>query len=173
MDYPPNVGAAVRFATRILPRIAADMRGARFHVVGRAPTAAVRALDGRDGCTVHGEVADVRPWLAAADLVIAPLIIARGIQNKVLEAMAMARPVLVSPQAATGIAGRDGIHFAVADSDDEFATRAIALLRSPEERTRMGQAARDFVIAHHGWTEALAQLPRLVGIPSSEAHDAA
>src|SRR5690606_28102921 len=113
VDDPPNVAAARRGAERLMPRIRAVHPEARFHLVGRAPVAEVRALDGINGVRVWGEVPDVRPFLAGADVVLAPLAIARGVQNKVLEAMAMARPVVLTPEAATGIAAEDGVHFAV------------------------------------------------------------
>ena len=96
MDYPPNISAVVRFATRIMPTIREQLPEAQFHIVGRKPAPAVVALDGHAGTRVWGKVEDMRTWLTGADLVVAPLQIARGVQNKVLEAMAMGRPVLAS-----------------------------------------------------------------------------
>ena len=142
MDYRPNVDAAVRTIEQLMPGIRAMHPDARFHLVGRAPVAELVALDGRNGARVWGEVADVRPFLAAADLVLAPLTIARGVQNKVLEAMAMACPVVLTPSAATGIPGEDGVHFAVAPSDEAFVERAPPRdLRAAPARA-LGQAAR-------------------------------
>ena len=163
MDYAPNVAAVTRFARRIMPAIRAELPGAQFHIVGRRPSSEVRALDGLNGARVHGRVDDVRPWLAAADLVVAPLEIARGVQNKVLEAMAMARAVLVSPQAATGIAARDGVEFAIAADDADFAARALSILASPEARRAMGVAARAFVLERQSWATMLSDLPEIVG----------
>jgi glycosyltransferase involved in cell wall biosynthesis len=162
MDYPPNVAAVQRFARAILPEIRRTHLAAQFHIVGRAPTAEVRALED-EGVRVWGEVPAVQPFLAAADIVVAPLSIARGIQNKVLEAMAMARPVLLTPDAATGIAASDGIHFAVEDSDAGFAARALALLADAMTAAGMGGAARRFVIETMSWPAVLAPLPRLLG----------
>ncbi|HUQ13286.1 MAG TPA: TIGR03087 family PEP-CTERM/XrtA system glycosyltransferase [Novosphingobium sp.] len=167
MDYPPNVAAALRFARRIMPAIRREAAGAKFHVVGRNPAAAVEALDGPDGTRVWGEVADIRGWLAGADLVVAPLEIARGVQNKVLEAMAMGRAVLASPQAATGIAVRDGVELAIAADDETFAALALRLLAAPAKRAAMGAAARRFVIERQSWPAMLAELPALVGIESA------
>jgi sugar transferase (PEP-CTERM/EpsH1 system associated) len=164
MDYPPNVAAVTTFARSVMPRIRAVMPHARFHVVGRAPTPAVVALNGRDGCNVTGVVADVRPWLAGADLVVAPLEIARGVQNKVLEAMAMARPVLATTAAATGIPARDGVEIAVADGADHLAVRALELLRDPEMGMHMGMAARLMVVQRCSWAGVLAPLPHLLGL---------
>src|SRR4029079_10220135 len=102
MDYPPNVEAALRTAERLRPLIRTVHSTAQFHIVGRAPAPELTALEGRNGARVWGEVPDVKPFLAGADLVLAPLTIARGVQNKVLEAMAMALPVVLTPATAAG-----------------------------------------------------------------------
>ena len=162
MDYPPNIAAAQRFAGTILPEIRRKHLAAQFHIVGRAPTTEVRALEG-EGVRVWGEVPAVQPFLAAADIVVAPLTIARGIQNKVLEAMAMARPVLLTTDAATGIAATDGIHFAVEGSDAGVVSRALTVLADVNAAIAMGRAARRFVIETMSWPAMLAPLPRLVG----------
>jgi len=163
MDYAPNVAAVRLFARDIMPMIRARHPDARFTIVGRAPNADVRALDGHAGTRVTGEVADVRPWLAGADLVVAPLLIARGVQNKVLEAMAMARAVVLTSAAATGIAGEDGVHFAVADGAEALAARVLALIEDRAGAQAMGAAARGFVLAHAGWDHVLAPLPAMMG----------
>ena len=173
MDYPPNVAAVVRFATRVMPLIRTDLPGARFEIIGRCPTTEVMALEGIPNTRVRGRVEDMRPWLAGADLVVAPLEIARGVQNKVLEAMAMRRPVLVSPEAATGIAGRDGIELAIEASDEGLAARALALLAAPRARAEMGAAARHFVLANQSWPTMLAGLPAIVGFKQADARHAA
>ncbi|MCH7629560.1 MAG: TIGR03087 family PEP-CTERM/XrtA system glycosyltransferase [Proteobacteria bacterium] len=165
MDYPPNVEAVTLFARDVMPRIRAAHPHAVFSIVGRAPTVAVRAL-AKEDVRVTGEVPDVRPWLAGADLVVAPLTIARGVQNKVLEAMAMARPVLLSRGAATGIAARDGEHFVIADGAQAFGTRALDLLGHAPVRRAMGDAARGFVLENHAWDPVLAPLPRMLGLPA-------
>ncbi len=162
MDYAPNITAVALFAHEVMPRIRAVHPGARFAIVGRAPTAAVRALADVNGTLVTGAVPDVRPWLAGADLVTAPLLIARGVQNKVLEAMAMARPVLLSPAAAAGIGAADGTHFAVADAPVTLAERALALLADRSAADAMGAAARRFVMAECGWDRVLAPLRALL-----------
>jgi sugar transferase (PEP-CTERM/EpsH1 system associated) len=162
MDYPPNVTAVELFTHEVMPRIRDVHPSARFAIVGRAPTAAVRALAGINGTTVTGAVPDVRPWLAGATLVTAPLLIARGVQNKVLEAMAMARPVLLTPAAATGIGAADGVHFALAEAPALLAERALALLADRTAAEAMGAAARRFVIAECGWDRVLAPLRSLL-----------
>jgi sugar transferase (PEP-CTERM/EpsH1 system associated) len=173
MDYPPNIAAVVRTARRIMPAIRAAHPTARFHVVGRAPTPEVRALDGANGTRVWGEVPDVRPFVGAADLVVAPLAIARGIQNKVLEAMAMARPVLLTPSAAAGIGAVDDRHYAVAAEDSALAERALLLLGDEASARTMGAAARRYVIDYKSWKAVLAPLASIVGRPASVARDAA
>jgi polysaccharide biosynthesis protein PslH len=165
MDYKPNVAAALRAIERIMPAIRSVHPAAQFHAVGRAPAAELVARDGTNGARVWGEVADVRPFLAAADVAMAPLAIARGVQNKVLEAMAMARPVLVSAAAATGLPGHDGQHFTVANSDQEFAVRALDLLARPLEAQAMGRAARRLVVETASWPAVLADLPHIVAVP--------
>jgi sugar transferase (PEP-CTERM/EpsH1 system associated) len=162
MDYPPNVAAVQRVARAILPEIRKTHLAAQFHIVGRAPAAEVRAL-ASDGVRVWGEVAAVQPFLAAADLIVAPLTIARGVQNKVLEAMAMARPVLLTPGAATGIDAVDGVHFAVEDRDEALVARALGLLSDPAAARMMGEAARRLVTDTLSWSAMLAPLPGLLG----------
>ena len=162
MDYAPNIAAVVRTARGIMPLIRQRFLAATFHIVGRSPPRAVYALDGVNGCHVWGAVADVRPFLAAAELALVPLGIARGVQNKVLEAMAMALPVVVSRAAATGIAAADGQHLAIGDSDADLAGRAIALLGDPGRARLMGLAARRFVVDNYSWEGALEALPALI-----------
>jgi glycosyltransferase involved in cell wall biosynthesis len=163
MDYRPNVEAATRAVDRLMPWIRAVHPEAQLHLVGRAPVAELRALDGRSGARVWGEVPDVRPFLAAADLVLAPLSIARGVQNKVLEAMAMARAVVLTPAAATGIPGEDDVHFAVAEADDALVARTLGLLARPSAAQTMGQAARRLVVERMSWAAMLAPLSAIVG----------
>ena len=162
MDYPPNIEAVNLFARRVMPQVLQVHSEACFAIVGRAPTAAVRALAGLNGTIVTGPVPDVRPWLAGADIVTAPLMIARGVQNKVLEAMAMARPVLLTPAAATGIDAADGEHFALAATPDALPARALALLADKPAASAMGAAARRFVIDECGWDRVLAPLRSLL-----------
>ena len=165
MDYAPNVTAVEWTARTFMPRIREAFPQAQFHIVGRSPSASVHALNGKDGVKVWGEVPDVRPFLAAASCVVAPLQIARGVQNKVLEAMAMARPVMLTPQAATGIAARDGEDWLLCEADEAaMCERMGKLLAQPKIGTRLGQAARQFVLNHHAWDAMLAPLEALVGI---------
>lgn len=164
MDYLPNVAAASRIIGNILPAIRDAFPGATFHCVGRNPAAALVAREGVEGVRVWGEVPDVRPFLKSADLVLAPLEIARGVQNKVLEAMAMACPVLLTPQAATGIGGEAGLHYEVAGADDELVSSAIALISNRPHAAKMGQEARRFVLETLSWESTMRDLPAMLGL---------
>ena len=164
MDYRPNEQAAIWAIGHLLPALRARWANAEVHIVGRNPTPALLALADRPGAHIWGEVPDVRPFIAASDCVIAPLMIARGVQNKVLEAMAMARPVLLTPEAATGIAAQDDADWLVSKPDPQaMAARVHALLEDPARASAMGAAARRFVLDHHAWDAMLAPLGALVG----------
>ncbi len=165
MDYRPNIEAVTWFARDTLPQIRARHPTARFAIVGRAPTPAVQALAG-EAVTVTGAVDDVRGWLAAADVCVAPLKLARGIQNKVLEAMAMARPVVASAAAAEGIDHAGTIRVA-ADAQD-FAAQVLALIDAPADAAELGQAARAQVLRRYGWDARLAPLDALFGFEDSD-----
>ncbi len=158
MDYRPNIDAVTWFARDILPLVR-RRHPARFAIVGRAPTAAVQAL-ASETVVVTGAVDDVRGWLAAADVCVAPLKLARGIQNKVLEAMAMARPVVASAAAAEGIDHADTIR--VADDAESFAKQIGDLLDDPTIASQLGSSARTQVIARYGWNARLAPLDALL-----------
>lgn len=163
MDYAPNVAAALRVIRSLLPAIRSAFPDAEFHVVGRAPVRELQRHDGERGVRIWGEVPDVRPFLAAADLALLPLAVARGVQNKALEAMAMARPVLLTPGAATGIAAADGIHFTVADGDSSLVARACDLLADKARATAMGASARRFVTERFGWEATGEKLAAILG----------
>jgi sugar transferase (PEP-CTERM/EpsH1 system associated) len=158
MDYAPNIAAVTDFVRDVLPLLPR----ATFAIVGRAPAAAVKAL-AAPNVVVTGEVPDTRPWLAAADVVVAPLTLARGIQNKVLEAMAMGKPVVASPAAAEGIDAEVGVELLVAGSPAMQAAAIGALLTDPLHARSVGTAARDRVLARYSWDACLAPLSGLVG----------
>ncbi|MBB3879938.1 TIGR03087 family PEP-CTERM/XrtA system glycosyltransferase [Sphingomonas pseudosanguinis] len=155
MDYQPNIDAVTHFAKAILPLVRQAHAAVRFAIVGRAPTPAVRRLAG-EAVIVTGEVPDTRIWLAAAAVCVAPLMLARGIQNKVLEAMAMARPIVASRAAAEGI--DHGGTIAVADGDRDFADKVIAALSGPAANP----AARAQVLDRYDWNARLAPLDQLL-----------
>ena len=172
MDYAPNIAAVEWVLAEVMPRLRQRYSRARFHIVGRAPGPALRARHGENGTRVWGEVEDVRPFLKSADVVLAPLLIARGVQNKVLEAMAMARSVILTKDAATGIDAVSGEHFIVADaSGPAFVAEIEKLIADPARASELGQAARDFVVHRMGWEAVHAQLADIVlgkGTPDAE-----
>jgi sugar transferase (PEP-CTERM/EpsH1 system associated) len=153
MGYRPNVEAVVWFATEVLPLLDG---AAEFHIVGANPAPAVQALAARPGVHVTGTVPDVRPYLAHAAVAVAPLHIARGIQNKVLEAMAMARPVIASPQAFEGIKAVPGRDLLVADGAGPMASAVRAVLAGAHPG--LGAAGRVAVRQGHDWHAALGRL---------------
>ena len=160
MDYRANVHAATWFAREVWPHILARRPDARFYIVGSKPTAAVRALGQLAGIVVTGRVEDVRPYLAHAHAVAAPLRIARGIQNKVLEALAMEKVLLATPEAWEGIedfAGRQGC---ISDSPDVMATEALRWLDTPQAE-RM-PAARAMVLSRFDWARNLDAYERVI-----------
>jgi sugar transferase (PEP-CTERM/EpsH1 system associated) len=170
MDYRPNVEAVTWFAEAVLPQIRAAHPDAAFAIVGRNPTDAVTALAKQDGVRVTGEVADVRPWLDAAACVVAPLKIARGIQNKVLEAMAMARPVVASSAAAEGI-DHDGTILS-GDTVADVANAVNGLLSDAHGAAAIGRKARERVQSRYGWSARLAPLDALIGRDREDASSA-
>ena len=173
MDYAPNVAAALRVIYRLLPAIRSTHAGASFHIVGRNPSESLRACHGKNGVFVHGAVANMRSYLAAADIALVPLELARGVQNKVLEAMAMELPVVLTPEAATGIGGSDGKHYLVGEHGEELVAAVRALLGDSARRKAIGAAARGFVVDKLSWQATLAPLAAMVGFAEAAARDAA
>lgn len=159
MDYAPNVEAVTLFTKNVLPSILNTVPDASLAIVGRAPTKAVRLLAGQH-VIVTGEVPDTRPWLAAAAVVVAPLRIARGVQNKVLEAMAMGKACVISSGAAEGIDATDGEDFIVSDHP---AAAVIALLQDGGLAASIGNNARAKMVSRYSWDGQLARLPGFVG----------
>lgn len=173
MDYAPNADAAMRVIDRILPLVQREFPDTSFHVVGRRPGQALLDRHGENGVHVWGRVDDIRPWLKAADIAVIPLEIARGIQNKVLEAMAMSRPVVLTPEAATGIDASAGMHFALGESDEVMANAILYLARDHRQARSMGQAARRFIMDQTSWQSALSRLPEMVSGVARGVRDAA
>ena len=156
------VDAALRAVERLMPWIRAVHPDAQLHVVGRAPVPELTAIDGRSGVRVWGEVPDVRPFLAGASVMLVPLTIARGVQNKVLEGMAMARPVVASPQALQGLGRRDDLPVLVAETPQQWAERLAELLTQPGRCRQLGESGRAYVERYHGWEACLTALDRLL-----------
>jgi len=159
MDYWANVDAVTWFAQEVWPRVSAQDPDAVFYIVGARPTAAVRALAG-EKVTVTGRVPDVRPYLRHAAAVVAPMRIARGVQNKVLEAMSMAHAPIVTSKALEGIGAVHGRELLVADDSPQLAHQVLRVLDGA--CAALGPAARSFVRKQHSWHESCETLMRLV-----------
>jgi sugar transferase (PEP-CTERM/EpsH1 system associated) len=162
MDYPPNVQGAQWFADEVLPLILAQRSDARFVIVGSKPTEAVRRLGQRPNIEVTGFVDDVRVFVAGASVCIAPLKIARGVQNKVLEAMAMGKAVVCTPQALEGIRVPPGDAVVVASDASGYAAQVLELIGAPERAAQLGAAARRCMEQHYSWSANLQPLDALL-----------
>jgi sugar transferase (PEP-CTERM/EpsH1 system associated) len=158
MDYWPNVDAVLWFTAEVLPRLRASLPDCLFAIVGSKPAPQIQALASQPGILVTGRVDDVRPYLAHADVVVAPLRIARGIQNKVLEGMAMAKPVVATPQALEGVDALPEREVRLAADAPTMAAAVVTALSD----ANMGQAARQRVLADYSWTNNLARVDQLL-----------
>ena len=157
MDYWPNIDAVTWFVSDILPALRQTWPGIRFYIVGRSPPQSVLSL-ASDAVVVTGTVPDVRPYLQHAALVVAPLRVARGIQNKILEAMAMARPVVASQSCVEAIEAKNGEELIAAAGASDFIREICTLLKSPEVSDVIGQAGRQRVVRSYSWAAHLAAI---------------
>lgn len=163
MDYWANVDAVLWFARSVFCEIRRRIPEARFYIVGARPSREVLELSDIPGIAVLGRVEDIRPYLAFAKAAVAPMRLARGVQNKVLEAMAMARPVLATPDAIEGIEYADSLRHYIASEPEVLADRAVDLLEMGEERaTRLGLSAREQVEKNYDWDAVMEEMRHLV-----------
>ncbi len=167
MDYAPNQAAALYFAKTILPRIAREQPNARFTVIGRNPSAEIRALTRDSRIRVSGTVDDVRPLVAAHSIMVAPMLDAGGMKFKTLEILALAKVLVATPAALEGIAARDGIELLVAQDANEFTKTCVEILRDETRRRALEKNARAWAL-RHDWTNTVAQYEALY----QEARDA-
>jgi sugar transferase (PEP-CTERM/EpsH1 system associated) len=173
MDYRPNVDAVAWLAEAVWPRLAAARPELALWVVGARPDPRILALGRRPGIVVTGRVPDVRPWLAHGTLAVAPLRLARGLQNKVLEAMAMAKAVVASPAATAGLDAETRACLAVADGAGATAEAIATLLDDAAGRAALGERARRHALAAWSWPARLAALDALVERAGPALRDAA
>jgi len=162
MDYLPNVDAMLWFCNNVLPIVQSRIPTATLTICGSNPTASVRSLADRQGVTVTGRVPDTRPYLDRAELSVAPLRIARGIQNKIIEAMAMGLPVVASANAWKGTVIAQGDGILVADKPGEFANHVVRLLQDSGYRAEMSGRARATVEANYRWAVQLTGLDQVL-----------
>ncbi len=164
MDYWANVDAVTWFAQKVLPGIQQKIPEAKFYIVGARPADAVQKLANKKGVEVTGSVEDIRPYIAGADVIVAPMRIARGVQNKVLEAMAMAKPVVVTGAAMEGIEKLPGQR--ICDDAESFLDYCLQLLEEGDVENT-GVAGRERVLTDFSWDQNLYRLEGLLGDKSS------
>jgi sugar transferase (PEP-CTERM/EpsH1 system associated) len=163
MDYKPNIDAAAWFSREAMPLIRHRLPDATFWIVGARPSAEVRSLARAGEVFVTGTVADVRPYLAHAGVVVVPMRLARGIQNKALEAMAMGAATIVSTTSAAALNAAPGRDFQLADDAETFARATVELLNDPVSRRKLGASGRAAVLEHYDWSHNLARIDRCFG----------
>ena len=162
MDYFPNQQCMLDFCADVMPRLRARRPSIRLQIVGADPSPEIRQLGELPGVTVTGTVPDVRPYVTQAALTVAPLRIARGTQNKILEAMAMGTPVVCSSVAAGGVDAVPGEHFITADSADDMCNTILRILDDPVERARLAHAGRARVLSNHAWPSSMKRLDAII-----------
>jgi sugar transferase (PEP-CTERM/EpsH1 system associated) len=162
MDYYPNQECMARFCAETWPLLRARRHGLKLVIVGADPSPAVCALAELPGVTVTGSVADVRPFLRTSALMVAPLNIARGTQNKILEAMAMGVPVVTSSIAAAGVNAEAPTNFLVADSPEDTCAAVLRVIESPRERQRLALAGRECALRNHDWGRSMGRLDSII-----------
>jgi glycosyltransferase involved in cell wall biosynthesis len=162
MDYYPNQECMFDFCANVLPLLRQRRADVRLCIVGADPSAEVRKLGEIPGVTVTGSVPDVRPYVRRSAVMVAPLNIARGTQNKILEAMAMGVPVVTTRAAAKGVDALPGEHFLVADSAEEKAIAVLRLLEDRGEHHRLAIAGRARMLSHHSWPSSMRRLDRII-----------
>ena len=158
MDYWPNVDGATWFAREVWPAVRSRFTDAEFRIVGRKPAAAVQALGSLPGIVVTGSVPDVRPYVASAGAVVAPLRLARGVQNKVLEALAMGKAVVAAPAALAALQTTPGKEVLMASTPAEWIEAVGGLLADPSRSRELGAAGRRYVERFHRWEHCLEPL---------------
>ena len=162
MDYFPNIDAVAWFCDEVLPIVQRQVPEAGLTICGSRPAAAVRRLAKKRGVAVTGRVPDTRPYLDEAEVFVAPMRMARGIQNKLLEALSMGLPCVASKATATATVVPDGEGLLRADEPREFAGHVVRLLRDGEFRAAMARKARAAAEAHYRWDEQMACLDRVI-----------
>ncbi len=161
MDFRPNVDAVLWFTEEVMPRLQAMGIDAHFWVVGRSPHARLTSLNARAEVTVTGEVPDVRPYILQADVYVVPLLAGGGTRFKILEALALSKPVVSTHLGADGIPVNDGEHLVLANEPEAFARCIVQLLENREEAAAMGRRGRAFVAAHFDWKAIVPKLESL------------
>lgn len=161
MDYRANIDAVLYFVQNVWPSLRNALPDVTLAVVGSNPAKQILALDKKNGIEVTGRVDDIRPWIKNAKVSIAPMRVARGIQNKVLEAMAMATPVVTTREAAVGIIEDTQNAINIADNPSDMVSVIIQLLKNDSKRKHAGLLARQAVTTHYDWNRQLSRFDDL------------
>ena len=164
MSYHANITAALHLIQEVMPRVWAQRPDVQVWVVGKDPARELRQHATHDTphtVRITGTVPDIRPYLRRATIAVSPLVYGAGIQNKVLEAMACATPVVTTPQATGALRAIDGEHLLIARDAESFAQHILRLLSEPGLRRRIGRAARRYVERHHDWDQIVGDLERI------------
>lgn len=162
MDYYANVEGVQFFVEEVWPQVRKQVPRAEFLIVGSKPTDAVKQLGQQPGVTVTGFVEDVRPYLQAATVCVVPLRIARGVQNKVLEAMAMGKAIASTTEGVAGLNVTAGDELLIANSPRKLTEYVVNLIRDEQLRTTLGEYARSFVEEQHDWTPLLQRFAEML-----------
>ncbi len=162
MDYYPNQECMARFCKEVWPLLKGRRAGMKLLIVGADPSPEMRALGSLPGVTVTGSVPDVRPYIRSSALMVAPLAIARGTQNKILEAMGMGVPVVTGAAAAGGVDAEAQQHLLVADQPQAVAEAVLRIVENPAERARLAQSGRDRMLSHHAWPRSMQRLDGII-----------
>jgi hypothetical protein len=162
MDYYPNEQCMLDFCRNVFPLLRQRRPNLRLTIVGADPVPSVKNLARLPGITVTGSVPDVRPYVRRAAAMVAPLNIARGTQNKILEAMAMGVPVVTSPAAAGGVDAVQQEHLLVADNHAGQYAALLRVLEDPKERRRLALAGRARVLSNHAWPASMRRLDGII-----------
>jgi sugar transferase (PEP-CTERM/EpsH1 system associated) len=162
MDYYPNQQAMLDFCANVFPLLKAKRPSIKLQIVGALPPPSIVALGKIPGVSVTGTVPDVRPYVTRAALTVAPLRIARGTQNKILEAMAMGTPVVASVLASRGVDAVAGQHLLAADTPQDMCAAILSVLDDPQLRARLSQAGRARVLSHHAWPSSMKRLDAVI-----------
>jgi polysaccharide biosynthesis protein PslH len=165
LDYRPNVDGAVWFCREVWPGVRRRHPQAVLRLVGRRPAPAVRRLAEQPGVELVGQVPDVRPHLAGAAVAVVPLRIARGVQNKILEALAMGKATVASPQSLAGLRAGPGVHLLSASTPEEWVGAVTRLLDDEGLRQRLSSAGRRYVEENHHWDRCLEPLGTILELP--------
>lgn len=162
MDYYPNQECMARFCADVWPLLRAQRPAMKLLIIGADPSPQMRQLGELPGVTVTGSVPDVRPYVRQSAVMVAPLAIARGTQNKILEAMAMGVPVVTSSCAAGGVDAEDGAHLLVADTPQEIVAAILRVAGDAQERERLARAGRERMLSHHAWPRSMQRLDGII-----------